>query len=94
MKNLILESSLLPILESAMRSCSLLEITKEIKLYNAYLDIIKELALSPHLSFTMIDIGDEFVPEQKQSISSLLSKLTDLSKIFVTCLKTGNIGAA
>lgn len=44
MKDLILESALLPILEQAMRSGSLLEMAKETILYNAYLDLIVELA--------------------------------------------------
>jgi hypothetical protein len=44
MKDLILESSLLPILESAMRSGSLLEMAKETELYNSYLDFIVQLA--------------------------------------------------
>ena len=65
MKCLILESSLLPILESALRSCSLLETVKETDLYNAYLDIIQELSQKPELSFTMLEIGDDYVPEQK-----------------------------
>jgi hypothetical protein len=63
MKDLILESSLLPILESALRSCSLLEITKEMDLFNSYLDIISEMALNPTLRFTMQSIGDDYEPK-------------------------------
>jgi hypothetical protein len=44
MKALVLESALLPILESAMRSGSLLEMAKEIQLYNSYLDLIEGLS--------------------------------------------------
>ena len=44
MKDLILESALLPILESALRSGSLLEMAKEIQLYNSYLDLIANLS--------------------------------------------------
>jgi hypothetical protein len=39
-KALILESALLPILEAALRSGSLLEIAKETVLFNAYLDLV------------------------------------------------------
>ena len=94
MKDLILESSLLPILESALRSCSLLEITKEMDLYNSYLDIISEMALNPALRFTMQNISSEYEPQQKESISLLLSKLADLSNIFVTCLRTGDTSSS
>jgi len=44
MQDLILESALLPILESALRSGSLLEMAKETQLYHSYLDLIAELA--------------------------------------------------
>ena len=48
-KSLILESSLLPILEAAMRSGSLLEMAKEIQLFEAYLELIKAIAKFPDL---------------------------------------------
>ena len=44
MKDLLLESALLPILEAALRSGSLLEMAKEIQLYNSYLDLIAGLS--------------------------------------------------
>jgi hypothetical protein len=77
MKDLILESSLLPILESAMRSGSLLEMAKETELYNAYLDLIVELSNNSDLSFSLMDIGPNYIPEQKQSISYLLMKVAE-----------------
>jgi len=40
LKDLILESALLPVLENAFRSGSILEIAKEGELYNAYLDFV------------------------------------------------------
>jgi hypothetical protein len=43
LKALVLESAILPILESALRSCSLLEMAKETNLYNSYLDLICEM---------------------------------------------------
>ena len=44
MKDLLLESALLPILEAALRSGSLLEMAKETQLYNSYLDLIAGLS--------------------------------------------------
>ena len=43
-RNLILESALLPTLESAFRSGSLLEMAKEYELNMAYLSFVQELA--------------------------------------------------
>ena len=65
MKDLILESALLPILESALRSGSLLEMAKETQVYNSYLDLIAGLSKNPNLSFALLDIGPNYVPEQK-----------------------------
>lgn len=40
LKDLFLESALLPILEAAFRSGSLLEMAKEYDLYTAYLELV------------------------------------------------------
>ena len=45
----MLESALLPILEQAMRSGSLLEMAKETELYNSYLALIQEIAKNKDL---------------------------------------------
>jgi len=86
MKDLILESALLPILEQAMRSGSLLEMAKETILYDAYLDLIAELAQSKQYFFLIGDIGLDYVPEQKSSIQTLLEKVAGQSQIFLNCL--------
>ena len=44
LKDLILLSPVLPTLESALRHGSLVEMAKEIDLYNAYLDLIETLS--------------------------------------------------
>ena len=74
-KNLMLNSALLPILESAMRSGSLMEMSKETVLYNTYLDLIKSMAQSPVLAFILLDIGDEYEPKQTASVHTLIQKV-------------------
>jgi hypothetical protein len=67
-KDLILESSLLPTLESAFRSGSLLEMAKDYDLNMAYLGFVEEL--SNHLSLLdlLMDIGEDYEPRQKDPI--------------------------
>lgn len=86
MKDLILESALLPILEQAMRSGSLLEMAKETLLYNAYLDLIVELAQNENYFNLLDNIGSDYVPEQKVSIQTLLENVAGQSQIFLSCL--------
>jgi hypothetical protein len=68
MKDLIFESALFPILEAALRSGSLLEMAKEINLFNSYMDLIAELANNRVLSHGLMDIGDDYIPKQRESI--------------------------
>lgn len=86
MKDIILESALLPILESAMRSGSLLEMAKQAQLYNVYLDLIVEMAQNKKYISLLDKINREFVPEQKNSIQNLLEKVASQSQIFVNAL--------
>lgn len=83
---MILESALLPTLESAFRSGSLLEMAKDFELNMAYLGFVQELIKHEVLIDLLLDIGDEYEPRQKESISNLLAKLGDLSTIFLGCL--------
>ena len=89
--DLVLESSLLPILEAALRSGSLLEMAKETCLYNAYLDLMAEMSAHHQFSLMLMDIGSRYVPVQKQSIADLLWKLADQSKIFMNCLSIKDV---
>lgn len=85
-KNMILESALLPTLEAAFRSGSLLEIAKEYELNMSYLGFVIEIANHPTLIALLLDIGDEYEPRQKEPVYQLLSKLNDLGSIFLNCL--------
>ena len=42
---------------------------KDVVLYKSYLELIKVLADDKNLNFTMVEIGNEYVPQQRQSIS-------------------------
>ncbi len=85
-KNMLLESALLPTLEAAFRSGSLLEIAKEYELNMSYLGFVQEIANHSTLISLLLDIGDEYEPRQKEPVYHLLSKLNDLGSIFLNCL--------
>jgi len=85
-KDMLLESALLPTLEAALRSGSLLDMAKEYDLNMAYLSFVQEIASHPSLIDLVLDIGELYLPRQHASIETLLSKLNDLSRIFLSCL--------
>jgi len=62
LRSLILESALLPALEAALRSGSLLEMAKELDLYLAYLDFVGALSKEEGMFGLLVDIGDAYVP--------------------------------
>ena len=78
---MLLESALLPALESAFRSGSLLEMAKDYEVNMAYLSFVEELSNHSNLIELLLDIGDEFVPRQKESVHGLLKRIGDLSKV-------------
>lgn len=57
LKELILESALLPVLENAFRSGSILEMSKETELFTAYLDFTLAMAANSELTALLMDIG-------------------------------------
>jgi|LauGreDrversion4_2_1035121.scaffolds.fasta_scaffold23915_9 hypothetical protein len=82
-KNMLLESALLPTLEAALRSGSLLEMVKEYELNMAYLGFVQEIAAHSSLIDLVLDIGEEYEPRQKEPIFKLLAKLMELADIFM-----------
>ena len=68
-KSMLLESALLPTLEAAFRSGSLLEMAKEYELNMSYLGFVQELANHSTLIDLLLDIGYEYEPRQKETIS-------------------------
>ncbi|CAD8160802.1 unnamed protein product [Paramecium pentaurelia] len=87
LKNTLFESALLPLLESAFRSGSLLEISKEFDLYCKYLKIVQSMSHHKVLASVFLKIPEEYYPPQTQSLFELLSALADTSKIFMNCIQ-------
>lgn len=61
-KDMLLESALLPTLEAALRSGSLLDMAKEYDLNMAYLSFVQEIASHPSLIDLVLDIGELYLP--------------------------------
>jgi len=86
MRDSIIESAVLPTIESALRSGSLLEMAKEMELYQTYIHFIEKLASIPHLFDLILELPDDYEPKQRDSILSLLQKNRNLSEVFLACL--------
>lgn len=83
-------SALLPLLEAAFRSASLLEMGKELSLNQAYLKVTRALASQKTLLQCLMDLDQHWQPPQKDSIYSLLTNLKELAQIFLNCLTTAD----
>ena len=82
----IIESAVLPTIESALRSGSLLEMAKEMELYQTYINFIEKMASIPSLFDLILELPDEYEPKQRDSVLALLSKNKNLSEVFIACL--------
>ena len=51
---------MLPVLESALRSGSILEMAKELDVYLAYLNLVEAIATKQHLFGLLMDIGGNY----------------------------------
>jgi hypothetical protein len=80
------------LLESALRSGSLLDISKEPDLFRNYLNIIKSLANNPATIDCLLPLDPKYKPSQTESILKLLTKLHGIAEIFIDCLKSGKSG--
>lgn len=85
-KLLILESPLLPAIEAALRSGSLLEMAKDYQMNRNFLLLVQEIARHEDLMELLIDIDKSWEPTQKTSISDLLSSLSEQNELFLKCL--------
>lgn len=79
----------MPLLESALRSGSLLDISKDAELFKCYLQIVKLLASHPATIECVLDLDKKYKPEQSESIYSLFGKLNGTATIFSDCIKSG-----
>lgn len=70
---------MLPILEAALRSGSILEMAKEFELYNVLLTLVKTFASKQVLITLVSDIGPDYQPRQRDSLFSLLKKASEMA---------------
>jgi len=84
--NIILESPLLPLLESAFRNGSWLDMAKEAAVYHSYMALTRSLSMQENLVGCLIEIDKHYKPVQTSPIYLLLTKLNDLASIFLQCL--------
>ena len=86
----IYTSALLPIIESALRGGSLLEISKISSVFQGYLKFIRVISEIPSMIPVLMDIPRNYVPRQSESIYSLLKQLESTNRIFLSALTTNN----
>jgi hypothetical protein len=89
LSEIIKTSCLLPLIESSLRSGSLLDISKESELFRNYLHITRSLANNPATIDCLLPLDPKYKPVQTDSILKLLSKLNGVAEIFIDCLKSG-----
>ena len=83
---IILESPLLPLLESAFRNGSWLDMAKEAAVYHSYMALTRSLASQENLYGCLIEVEKKYKPVQIDTIYKLLSNLNELANIFISCL--------
>ena len=89
LKDLIIESALLPVLENAFRSGSILEMLKDIELFTAYLDFAATIWSNSELTVLLMEIDKEYEPVQTVSIYKLIEKFCRTCRyIFLKALST------
>lgn len=88
-RDIILESSMLPLIEAAFRNGSWLDMSKEAPLYHSYMALARGLASQESLLPCLVEIDKRYKPVQTEPIFKLMDKLNDLAKIFLSCLQSG-----
>ena len=83
---MFLDSALLPSLESALRTASILEMAKEVNLFLAYLNLIESIAQKQNLFNLLLDIDKQYEPCQRESVSGLLKNAVTMAEVFLGCL--------
>jgi hypothetical protein len=68
-------SALLPTIEAALRAGSLLEISKTSDSFKTHLKFIRTVAKIPTILPILFDVPKNYVPQQTQSIYTLLKQL-------------------
>ncbi|KAL4506801.1 hypothetical protein ABPG72_001222 [Tetrahymena utriculariae] len=88
----LMSSALLPLVESSLRSGSLLEMSKDKELVFTYLSLLRVIAKNSCLVPCLLPLDPRYVPKQTESILFLIGQLKDTAKIFLSCMtaKTDN----
>ena len=81
-KNLILESVILPCIESAFRGGSINEIAKNYELYFEYLNLVRKFSNHKELVPFLLDISKDYKPVQINSIFHLLKNLKNVANTY------------
>ena len=87
---LIIESCLLPCIESELRGGVLSELINKFDLFIQYLYLITMFSRNSYLYQLLLKINPDYKPIQTQSIFELLSKLKETGEIFLNCIKNNN----
>jgi len=82
----MMTSALLPILESAFRNGSFLDMAKEAAVYHSYCALTRAIANQKNLAPCLVEIDKRYKPMQVEPIYKLVGKLNDLATIFLNCL--------
>ena len=90
-KEIFLASSLLPVLEAALRAGTILEMAKDLNMYLAYLSLVEAITTKPSLFGLLLDIGDNYEPKQKESLNTLLSAAADMAQVFLDCMDPAGV---
>ncbi len=78
----------MPLLESAFRSGSLLEMNKESDLTLAFLRLAAAFSCHQSLVPLLLPLPKNFIPPQTESLEQLLNNLRDVAKIYLNAAKT------
>jgi len=76
----------LPILESAFRNGSFLDMAKEANVYHSYCALTRAIAGQEKLAPCLVEIDKNYKPTQVDPVYKLLGKLNELATIFLNCL--------
>ena len=79
-------SALLPLIESAFRSGSLLDMSKDAELFISYLKITRLISRHKSLLPLLFELDPHYVPKQTENIYFLLNNLKELATIFKNCM--------
>lgn len=85
-----MSSALLPLVESSLRSGSLLEMSKDKDLVFTYLSLIRVMAKNSSLVPLLLPLDPRYLPKQTDSILSLTLTLRGTANIFLNCMVRKN----